>query len=693
MSEGPKRFSLSDYQSKRGHTKPSEAAGNSEQKNELEELQMLLGTGAAASAASITSDGIPIVLRTPGASPEHSAEAGSDGGENEDGEDVEMGSRDAKAEHDGQSSSRHRRRRRSDRRRSKDDKSSSHRHRHRRHRRSSSPRSRSTSRTRRRSRGRSVSSSRSRSSERSSSRRSHHGRRNRNNDAHRSPSRSPSPGDNISMRCVFPYEDGGIIIGLRGAHLTKLRQSVQTVDWRISNETNDRQDRILIVKGTVGHIAEAFSVLADHFISQGMHVDYPPQTRGRGTKEVDSSKPFIPIRLLIPHKTCGAIIGQKSETLINTRVKCEARRVYVYRERISDSRERVVEIVGTPNSIAKVMVVLGEQIARTLNSDQMESDPYIPERDGLRKFLSKQGVPRARVSLESMKSSGSETGHMSPDLSHKRRPGGRSHSISSSVSPSRSSSSERSRSRSRSHHRGHGRERGKDHDRDRDHDRRRHSSRRRRRHRRSRSRSMSRSKSRSPSRSRKRKHGSSRRKSHDKSKDGKRTSRRHRSRRGRSRSRDSSICHSRSRSRSASASRSRSLSKSTRNSRRRRRRGRRSDKGVGHGESRRRRSNTETMILHSDDAGNEGLVAGNSGVQGLNEDQLMDITRSADENAERLGTHMTLLDTMAPNSDDTRGYLHWSKSSALNGNHIDATMVDDSLGKAPILDDTALNPY
>ncbi|PIA14666.1 hypothetical protein COEREDRAFT_93763 [Coemansia reversa NRRL 1564] len=697
MNEGPKRFSLSDYQSKRGQAKPAEATGNSEQKSELEELHMLLGTGAVAgSASSGSSSGLPIVLRTPGASPDHNARAASDDDENEDGEDVDVGSRDSKTEHGGRSSSRRRRRRQSDRRGSKDDKSSRHRHshHHRRHKRSSSPRSRSASRTRRRSRAGSASCSRSRSSSRSGSRR----RRNRN--LHRSPSqlsyRSPSPGDKISMRCVFPYEDGGIIIGLRGAHLTKLRQSVKTVDWRISNETNDRQDRILIVKGTVRRIAEAFCVLAEHFISQGMHVDYPPQTRGRGTKEVDTSKPFIPIRLLIPHKTCGAIIGQKSETLINTRVKCEARRVYVYRERISDSRERVVEIVGTPNSIAKVIVVLGDQIARTLNSDQMESDPYIPERDGLRKFLSKQGVPRARVSLESMKSAGSENGHKSSDLPHKSRSSRRSYSISSSVSRSRSPSSERSKSRSRSCQRGHGREHDRDHNRNKDYNRRHH--RRRRRHRHSRSRSTSQSRSRSPSRSRKRKHGGSRRRSRDKSRSGKRTSRRHRNHRGKSRSgsRDSSISHthsrsrSRSRSASASASRRRSLSKSARSSRRRKR----SHKGTKHGESRRHVSHTGRPAVRSDDSGVEDTVARDGGgVQDLNEDQLMDSTHAVNGDVGEYGTQMSMLNTMMANSGDSHSYLHWNKPSTFDGNRGNAATDDGSLGKAPFLDSAASNPY
>ncbi|KAJ2502816.1 RNA binding protein, heterogenous nuclear RNP-K like protein [Coemansia sp. RSA 1972] len=405
MSEGPKRFSLSDYQSQRGLAKPAESAVLDEQKSELEELHMLLGTGVSPGGLENGSDMLD-VLRTPGASPDMRDIVE----ENEEGEEVEASDR-------GRSS----RRRRSEKKSSKENKSS---HRHsRRSRRSTSPRSRSRtpSRSQRRSRARSVSRSRSRSSDRHKSRsrsRSHHrrrGRRSRDSRRHRSKSRSHSrmrpqsqSADKVSMRCVFPYEDGGIIIGLRGAHLSKLRRAVQAVDWRISNETNDRQDRILVVRGTVGDIAKAFCELAEHFISQGMYVDYPPQTRGRGSKEVDVSRPFIPFRLLMPHKTCGAIIGQKSETLINTRINCAARRVYVYRERIADSRERVVEVVGTPKSIARVMEVLGEQVARTLTNDQAESDLYIPERDGLRKFLSKQGVPRSRVSLESLKSSNSE---------------------------------------------------------------------------------------------------------------------------------------------------------------------------------------------------------------------------------------------------------------------------------------------
>ncbi|KAJ2748011.1 RNA binding protein, heterogenous nuclear RNP-K like protein [Coemansia sp. BCRC 34301] len=472
MNEGPKRFSLSDYQSKWGNSKPAEAAVANNQKTELEELHMLLGTGdlgkglqAGVDAEANSGNGVGkrrgrhAVPRMPGDGCSPADGVGVDGAyEDEEGEDVEMADSKGSSKRDHGSS------RRSGKRDSKDkdrEKGRSRRRRrsssrHRSSRRSRRSRSRSRSRSpvkHRRSKGRSVSRSRSREESRSRSRTGRSQRSSRRRESRRA--RSPSPSrEKISMRCVFPYEDGGIIIGLRGAHLTKLRRAVPDVDWRISNETNDRQDRVLVIKGSVKHVSEAFKELAEHFISQGMHVEYPPQARGRGNEEVDVAKPFVPMRLLIPHKTCGAIIGQKSETLINTRISCAARRVYVYRERIANSRERVVEIVGTPSSIAKVMMVLGEQVVRTLTNDQQESDPYSPERDGLRQFLSKQGVPRSRVNLEPINGPGT-SGDKDDGKAESRKNGSTGSSSSKrisadrSMSRSRSLSSERSRSRSR----------------------------------------------------------------------------------------------------------------------------------------------------------------------------------------------------------------------------------------------------
>ncbi|KAJ1934622.1 hypothetical protein EC988_008751, partial [Linderina pennispora] len=137
--------------------------------------------------------------------------------------------------------------------------------------------------------------------------------------------------------------------------------------------------------------------------------------------------------------------------------------------------------------------VIGNQVRRTLTSDQQESQPYKPERDGLRKFLAKQGVPRNRVSLEPIKTD---------ERSSRRRRSRSSRSPSSSAS-SRSSSND-SRSRSRHRHRSR-RHRRRSHTRSKSR-RSRHRSRRssRRSKRTSRSRSESRSASRSESESRSR---------------------------------------------------------------------------------------------------------------------------------------------------------------------------------------------
>ncbi|KAJ2844199.1 hypothetical protein GGI22_006958, partial [Coemansia erecta] len=372
-----------------------------------------------------------------------------------------------------------------------------------------------------------------------------------------------------------------------------------------------------------------FKELSEHFISQGMHIDYPLQSRSRGGKEVDTDKPFVPIRLLIPHKTCGAIIGQKSETLINTRINCAARRVYVYRERIADSRERIVEIVGTPRSISRVMKVLGSQIGRTLSSDQRESDPYVPERDGLRKFLSKQGVPRARISLEAIKSpSDKGTAGKPSDAKQDRKRRSRSRS----ASPSRSPSSERSKSRSRN----------------RDGESRKRSGRQRKRQ----TRSASPSRSVSPPKSRRRR--DSQRKSQGKARSGKSSSGRHNDR-----NRGTSLSSSLSRSRSRSRSRSKSPGMASDQSRSRSRSrskggGRKRDRGSRRGSKRGSASHKdEDADMYDSNQDNSGLVASDDEVSEAHVGQHDDAQASQNlENPEN-NAHMFYYDNAGGSAEQT----------------------------------------
>lgn len=286
MSAGPKRVSLSDYKSKRGsRTRSAIAAAadeedmNSAQKTELEELHILLGTSINTNTNkegndeneedAMAVDEVGDLPRTPGDNFSGSDDNGSKKrarrssrrrrrrGNSESESESRSRSR-SRSMSRSQSRSRSRNRGRGSRRDEddEDDKSSRrhrhHRHRHHHHRRRSrrerASRSRSPSYSRSRSRSRSYSPSRSRSQSRSR-------RSRRHGSSHRNRSRSVSPGE-VKVRCVFPYEDGGVIIGLRGSHLSKLRRKVPSVDWRISNETNDRQDRVLVVRGTIKNIAE-----------------------------------------------------------------------------------------------------------------------------------------------------------------------------------------------------------------------------------------------------------------------------------------------------------------------------------------------------------------------------------------------------------------------------------------------------
>ncbi|KAJ1841096.1 hypothetical protein LPJ73_006232, partial [Coemansia sp. RSA 2703] len=103
MSDEPKRFSLSDYQSQRAAIKPAETlAPHTVQKSELEELHMLLGTGLA---PTITA---PAVLRTPGASPD-----------NGDGQQPSAVERKPRKQRDSRDAREHRARSRSPRRRAR----------------------------------------------------------------------------------------------------------------------------------------------------------------------------------------------------------------------------------------------------------------------------------------------------------------------------------------------------------------------------------------------------------------------------------------------------------------------------------------------------------------------------------------------------------------------------------------------
>ncbi|PWA02436.1 hypothetical protein BB558_001413 [Smittium angustum] len=221
-------------------------------------------------------------------------------------------------------------------------------------------------------------------------------------------SRKRSPGSlstnqnekSLSVRAVFPYHDGGIIIGARGSHLTKLRRAVPDVEWQISGNTVEHDDRLLVVKGTPEDISEAFCELSRHFISQNAYTNIPEFSKSsKNNKDIDSSEPFIAIRFLLPHRTCGSVIGHNNDILNSIRAKSRAYRLKVYHKFFFDSRERIVEVVGTPNSVRKVTLSICRQVEEFLSGDQHSSLLYKPRKNGLNEFLIDQGASEHSIGL------------------------------------------------------------------------------------------------------------------------------------------------------------------------------------------------------------------------------------------------------------------------------------------------------
>ncbi|PVU95098.1 hypothetical protein BB561_002053 [Smittium simulii] len=204
----------------------------------------------------------------------------------------------------------------------------------------------------------------------------------------------------ITLRSVFPYEDGGIIIGTRGCHLDKLRKTVPKVSWYISGSITDMQDRLLVISGRSEDVAEAYGELAKHFLSQQAYIDYNlPFSPSSSQSDIDSAEPFFAIRFLIPHRTCGAIIGYNSDTLHSIKQKGKAYRLKVYQEFFCSSRERIIEVIGTPKSVREVTLFIAKQVEKVLSRDQRYSNLYSPRRNGLRHFLLDQGTPERCINL------------------------------------------------------------------------------------------------------------------------------------------------------------------------------------------------------------------------------------------------------------------------------------------------------
>ncbi|OLY79866.1 Poly(rC)-binding protein 3 [Smittium mucronatum] len=207
----------------------------------------------------------------------------------------------------------------------------------------------------------------------------------------------PKKENEISIVSIFSYQDSGVIIGSRGSHLDSLRRTVSDVNWHISSTRIVNQDRLLTVRGRSEDVSRAYFELANHFISQNMYTDIPvPPLRHDMKKNIDTSSPPVALRFIVHNQTCGAVIGHNSDTLHSIRRESRVTKLRVYPGFLSGTRERVIEVIGTPRSIKEAVYQIGLSVLKAHGDSEIT---YEPIKDGIANFLLDQGAPECSINL------------------------------------------------------------------------------------------------------------------------------------------------------------------------------------------------------------------------------------------------------------------------------------------------------
>ncbi|OMJ20405.1 hypothetical protein AYI70_g4138 [Smittium culicis] len=206
---------------------------------------------------------------------------------------------------------------------------------------------------------------------------------------------------NISIVSIFSYIDSGVIIGSRGYHLDSLREIVPEVNWHITSTRYSGQDRLLTIRGRSEEISRAYYYLANHFISEKVFTEISiSQLTSEDKNSIDTSSPLIALRFIVHNKTCGAVIGHNSDNLHQIKIKSRVAKLRVYPGFLSGTRERVIEVIGTPKSIREAVFQIGLAVEKG-NYDL--SIGYSPVKDGIGNFLFDQGAPESSINFVSGK--------------------------------------------------------------------------------------------------------------------------------------------------------------------------------------------------------------------------------------------------------------------------------------------------
>ncbi|KAJ1889879.1 RNA binding protein, heterogenous nuclear RNP-K like protein [Kickxella alabastrina] len=193
--------------------------------------------------------------------------------------------------------------------------------------------------------------------------------------------------DILTLRLVFPAEDGGMLIGKNGRHIIKLKESTRA-NWFITANSSNFEDRIVVIRGTIDNIAHAVHTLAEH-INHEQSVgekNTPPQ------QQQQQQKTILPLRFLFPTKIIGFILGSGGSRIEKLRQISGINRVHISNTPIPFTHERIVEITGTDDGLRAATTGLLQATESELTRMQDVATLYKPTKNGLNLFLAQEKI-------------------------------------------------------------------------------------------------------------------------------------------------------------------------------------------------------------------------------------------------------------------------------------------------------------
>ncbi|KAJ2285483.1 Poly(rC)-binding protein 2 [Coemansia sp. RSA 355] len=175
------------------------------------------------------------------------------------------------------------------------------------------------------------------------------------------------------LRLIFTHEDGGVLIGKNGRHITKLKETT-SASWFVSR-SSDGADRLVVLRGSIEELSNAVFALAQHL---GEQADQ--------SRLSESSTQFPTLRFLFPTKCIGSILGLGGANIAKIRADLDVSWLHVFHNAIPFSSERIVEVSGSEASLQAVTSWLLQTTMPELVDLQQTSTVYCPTKNGLRQM-------------------------------------------------------------------------------------------------------------------------------------------------------------------------------------------------------------------------------------------------------------------------------------------------------------------